>query len=517
MESRKRLASGMATIVLPVMAIGALLLLSPTLSTQRQEPSSLPSPLASPTSAALRGTTTTTFPHPGRVLGPPPVARMPARPVCSRRSGGSRTYGPGPLRGAFRGAGAVAALAKGAAAAAADDEIKAAQELLEWISENFGDGNGHPAKVEVKAPEGRPRGLFAKQAFKAGDVVLRVPLRLALFESESRYLVEGAGAGIVDDEIDTGGYFSGPEAGYLPRERSEISAAPENYWTARLGLELLDALYQTQKTDHAESPHWEMWKRSLPQRIDLPSTSLSDDDVYFTENYEFIKENALLRRINHRVCEALRFPSNEATSTRDRKISYPYTGEENHNKGGVQWAMNVVSSRSFEDADAGHYIVPGVDMCNHAYGEDANAQVEAEVSAALHNPRMGAVRLVADRDIERGEEIRFTYSRVPNEVLFSYYGFVPEFNPYDDVVLFDGLHEVFEWCGRGNIAPSALDGLVLKFLQAVNDPTQSGGANGRGSDPDDPRPLEDTSQDAMRKNAIVERLEVIRISWNHPQ
>eukprot|EP00466_Bigelowiella_natans_P009259 jgi/Bigna1/75981/fgenesh1_pg.38_\ len=400
------------------------------------------------------------------------------------------------------------------AAADKDNQLNAANELLEWISQEYGEGGGHPAKVEAKdSHEGSPRGLYAKQSFKEGEVILRVPLRLAIFESESPGIVEGLGS-LPSDKIE-GGFDNAK--GY-PR-KTDDPMSPENFWTGKLAMQMLNNMYTTE-SETSESPHWKMWLNSLPEKVDLPANGFNEDDVYFTENYEFIQENSFLRRVNHRICEALLFPNPKHTTQEAVKLLQnkedaeqfgAIKGEEAHRRGGFPWALNIASSRALTGSYAGHYLVPGVDLCNHDYGVAATARLESEAGDPVLNPRFGTVRLIADRDIEAGEEIKFTYARVPNEVLYAYYGFVPESNPYDDVVLFDDLQvreydirwfhknsllvldtlilflyfrdylhfpfskDVFK-CAIGSneiVAEEVLEGAVADFMDAVNDPNLS--------------------------------------------
>jgi hypothetical protein len=41
-----------------------------------------------------------------------------------------------------------------------------------------------------------------------------------------------------------------------------------------------------------------------------------------------------------------------------------------------------------------------------------------------------------------GEEVTISYGAWPNDIFFIFFGFVPERNPHDSVVLFDGLADV---------------------------------------------------------------------------
>ena len=57
-----------------------------------------------------------------------------------------------------------------------------------------------------------------------------------------------------------------------------------------------------------------------------------------------------------------------------------------------------------------------------------------------------------------GEEVTISYGPWPNEVLLQQWGFVPEFNPYDAVALFDDFEDLLCQIAACNTGTGVLEG-----------------------------------------------------------
>lgn len=117
------------------------------------------------------------------------------------------------------------------------------------------------------------------------------------------------------------------------------------------------------------------------------------------------------------------------------------------------WAVSVLHSRCFiEGPNSTHMTVPGVDMANHSFTPNASVRcvhspgacqgVEAleEVCQPLP-PQPATFQLMSGPDgIREGEEVTISYGDWPNDVFLLFFGFLPQANEHDSVVLFHSLH-----------------------------------------------------------------------------
>eukprot|EP00955_Chlamydomonas_euryale_P099445 365219-Chlamydomonas_euryale.AAC.25 len=116
-------------------------------------------------------------------------------------------------------------------------------------------------------------------------------------------------------------------------------------------------------------------------------------------------------------------------------------------------ATQVFTSRCFFEPAAGcHMAVPGVDMANHSFAPNAEVRVRHSVDyvqgrsaleevCELPPPSPSLFQLVAGPDgVRKGDEVTICYgSAWPSEPFLLLFGFVPEDNKADAVVLFPSL------------------------------------------------------------------------------
>eukprot|EP00850_Spirogloea_muscicola_P011732 SM000074S21642 [mRNA] locus=s74:65364:74923:- [translate_table: standard] len=81
-------------------------------------------------------------------------------------------------------------------------------------------------------------------------------------------------------------------------------------------------------------------------------------------------------------------------------------------------------------------LLPFVDLLNHDFGYNAEWQdLAGEDGIALH----------ARQDIQQGETIHNSYGPKNNEELLVDYGFLPIYNPFDNVLLFSNMTQAVDW------------------------------------------------------------------------
>ena len=100
--------------------------------------------------------------------------------------------------------------------------------------------------------------------------------------------------------------------------------------------------------------------------------------------------------------------------------------------GPLLWATAAASSRTFRvgvcgGEEAEEALIPLIDLINHSF--DANCVLH------LLNASSGAVAVTALRHIRAGESVRLNYGNMSSDAFLLRYGFVPDDNPHDRLVL----------------------------------------------------------------------------------
>ncbi|GMH32831.1 hypothetical protein BSKO_00665 [Bryopsis sp. KO-2023] len=120
----------------------------------------------------------------------------------------------------------------------------------------------------------------------------------------------------------------------------------------------------------------------------------------------------------------------------------------------IRWALSVIQSRAFGNGRGQELLVPMVDSMNHgdlvsdnpfADEHQANVTYGWQRRGPDNTPSNFEMVIKATRTISEGEELLVSYGDHENEYFYLYYGFVPMFNSRDDLVIFNGLDDAFEW------------------------------------------------------------------------
>uniref|UniRef100_A0A7S0IFG5 SET domain-containing protein n=1 Tax=Micromonas pusilla TaxID=38833 RepID=A0A7S0IFG5_MICPS len=287
------------------------------------------------------------------------------------------------------------------AAATASSEVDKAAALLAWLADATNDP-GIESRVALGETR-HGRGLVAVRNLVPGEVIFNVPFRLVLSEDH--------------DEAN---------ASDLP-------------WSALMAARLLEER-------HGERARW---IESLPHLVSTPPLEYTELELAACEDPKTIAEARATSEGHVAAYEALR-PRLDAVGCDERDL---------------RWATGVLHSRCFTHGPRGtHLAVPGVDMCNHDF-ERANANVAVVTSpedvqgvrataeiADVNDEKIGPARgdgdemffqlRAGDDGVEQGEEVTISYGPWPNDPFYLYFGFVPEGNPNDAVVLFDDVDDI---------------------------------------------------------------------------
>jgi hypothetical protein len=344
---------------------------------------------------------------------PPRAAAAP--PPAARRAGPPRRRPPP------RAPAAAASSSLAAAASAAPPSARAAlEEFQGWLLANGAEGVG--ARVGIFEGAGGARGLAALRPARAGEALLKVPLRLAIVDYPG---------GAVDD-TDHPPPFEG---------------AP---WSARLAARLLRL-----RAAGAASP-WAPYVAALPA---APPPGLSWAGARALGGYAPARA-ALGRAAWLAAAAAAAAAAAPAAFGLDSN-----TGAAGA-RAAVEWALSVVHSRTFAPAVAlsstnsttngpARMLVPLVDFLDHA-GDAAAAPWGAPdpLPTARDNARWDVVTKLggdafmvvsATRDLPAGAELLLSYGERSNEEFLVFYGFVPPRNPHDYYAIFPSVEESVAW------------------------------------------------------------------------
>lgn len=249
-------------------------------------------------------------------------------------------------------------------------------------------------------------------------------------------------------------------------------------WALAMGARLL-ALVRSRleaREKQQQLDEWALWAAALPQHIVTP---LDFSDKAIEACGEGGPERGVGAAING-MQESLR-----RHQTQQQRPGGPPALSPQATDADVLWAVKVLSSRCFfEPSLAAHLCVPGVDMANHEDGagpgsRGPSARVElARSPAAVQGAHVldeyfevgssgsdddksneNEFRLVADRDLRKGEAVTISYGRWPAEVFFLLFGFVPGARgteegeralplPGDALLLYEDAQELADHVGR---------------------------------------------------------------------
>ena len=309
------------------------------------------------------------------------------------------------------------------AASAADDmsaDIERIQTLVGWCVERGARGSGLTVAIEGANEGGR--GLEATRDVAAGECVLATPLTL----------------GIVDDED-----------GHPESARGVMRDAP---WGVRLACRVL------QETKLGEASEYAPYVATLPNRV---ATSPIHYDAQTIAEVQYPPAMSEIREMQD-ACRSWHEKLREKAPEALGDAFFDYEAFAN--------AVGVVHSRTYgvagddasgeQSATVGYFraLLPLADMLNHG-GDVVVGRERDQVTGATTDLQIratdniawsvlgddGVIHFAATRDLVDGEEALMSYGERSNDHFLIYYGFTPENNPHDDVVLFSNFEHAMVW------------------------------------------------------------------------
>ena len=280
--------------------------------------------------------------------------------------------------------------------------------LASWCGLQGMHGLAPAGKVKIARSVVGGLGLFAEGAIAADEVVMRIPLRLALAERLLPLL-------------------SGESAATPPFAR-----AP---WQATLA-----AIVATEECGSEPSP-WAAWLELLPQGAQgLPLCEV--DELQYAPAEQTLRAlHAERAELAEKIATAL--SGDGARAEDDVAVGIEPAR--------IERALTLANTRAFllelvegDPWACTHAFVPLLDMANHSPQGNMAWALEGDSAAS------GAILVRALRAAASGEELTLTYDPTStNDDYALYHGFVPgEANPYDDVEVFSGLAEAIAWHRR---------------------------------------------------------------------
>jgi len=277
-----------------------------------------------------------------------------------------------------------------------------AENVIPWVVREGATPEG--CKLAVRQlGGGRGRGLVTTQDAEPGEVLLSVPFTHAFIE---------------EDAVDAG-----------------------QPWSCGMALRLLRILGEPEVGEEGGAL-LRPWAESLPTRIDTPPIQFSDMELAGCLDGNTVKEARIMRGAHLDGYEAVA-ATVEAMGLRPEDYD---------------WAVSVLHSRCFVLQPSGlHITVPGIDMANHSFEPNAGVRTShspetCQGRSAVEDvceppePEPSRFELVAgEAPIPAGEEVTISYGAWPNDLFFLLFGFVPDNNPHDAVVLFDGAEEALRF------------------------------------------------------------------------
>ncbi|WNG17572.1 SET domain-containing histone-lysine N-methyltransferase [Cystobacter fuscus] len=270
-----------------------------------------------------------------------------------------------------------------------DENLQKERHALDWLQRA---GASFP-KLRIGHLEGGERGVFARADIEPGEELLRVPRQCLL-------TLERARASDIGRLIEA----------HAPHTDEE------SYLAAFL-------LQEREREDSTWKPYLELLPKDFSH---LP--------LFFTEEeLSLLKGSAMLR-------EVARW--RELLLGKYAQLIERVPGFSRYTPDAFLWAQFTLLSRTFGLTLEGQFVrgfVPLADMLNHRQSPEAAWGMSEDGAAFV---------LVALKDVPAGEEIHISYGVKPNYRFLLNYGFVPEHNADDELVLYLGIPEDDPWAAE---------------------------------------------------------------------
>ena len=294
--------------------------------------------------------------------------------------------------------------------AAVIGEQKRVGELVGWCVEQGFSGTGLGVRPATTSGR-RGRGLEATRVVDKNERVLTIPLR----------------AGIVDEGFE-----------HPAKARKAIERAP---WGVRLACRLLQERRKGERSNYA--PYLEL----IPENVETSPLHYTEEEVSRVCYPPMEKEIEEMR-------DAVKKWYTDLNEGEGREALAGATEEEFRN------AVAVVHSRTYGvssgDTGEGYFraLLPLADLLNHGGDEyidetrSSTSTVSTETvawSEITDEEEESEIAFIAQKTLEPGEEALMSYGERSNDHFLLYYGFVPQRNPHDDVIIFENFDSAMMW------------------------------------------------------------------------
>ena len=260
----------------------------------------------------------------------------------------------------------------------------------------------------------------------------------ALERSDAKVKLQNFGGNLGWGLVANMDFNPGEEILSIPLEKT-IRAADDDGclpWSVSMAQKLLNDLYKDDKDRKLSS-----WTAAMPNFVDIPWLHWNEEQIGLLEEPTIIKEVKAMKTL--------------------RDFAIEYLGQ--YHRDDVVWALSMVYSRTFI-SQGQHVLAPAIDMVNHDSIEPSatvrivhspdmcqGMEAQAEIAPILPSKTNSFFNLLASSDrggIKKGETITISYGNWPNEVFLLYFGWVPEHNPHDNVVIWTDLEDVCIYLSR---------------------------------------------------------------------
>eukprot|EP00890_Picochlorum_soloecismus_P005938 jgi/Picsp_1/6345/NSC_03694-R1_protein len=202
------------------------------------------------------------------------------------------------------------------------------------------------------------------------------------------------------------------------------------------------------------------WTNAMPTFVDIPWLHWNEEQIGLLGEPTIIKEVNAMRTL--------------------KDFAIEYLG--NYHRDDVIWALSIVYSRTFI-SQGQHVLAPAIDMVNHdseptatvrivhhpdmCQGMEAQAEIAPIMMPSETNSFFQLLACSEKGGIKKGENVTISYGKWPNEVLLLYFGWVPEHNPNDNVVIWTDLEDLCLYLSHKSGMRIAVDELTASLGQEI--------------------------------------------------
>lgn len=265
--------------------------------------------------------------------------------------------------------------------------------FMQWFTDRGGIANG----VSVASFEGYGRGVRAMEKIQEGQNILRMPLSGILCYKTIRKSSKG------------GARLAGT---FLAKSNS-----------------LIASYLLLEKAKGLDSP-WAPYLRVLPEFVPtgwLAPFELIEQMPSAQHRGELKNFRRILEAEHVQVAKALKLALNDDDVPAEAQAA-------SLSLDAFLWASAIVESRT-QTLNNEKYLVPFVDMFNYHPHPRSRSSGSGDFFARHHKIFKDTFIVFADRVVQADEQLFMDYGDNPSEVYMAHHGFIPQYNPFDCVLI----------------------------------------------------------------------------------